>query len=308
MIKTATLQILKVIATVVITMSAVYVILRLVSGDPELARRGLVRATSVAKSDNGIGLLRDYPRWLKDALLFRFPPSYYSGVSPGVLIRLQIGRTALLAVSAFALSMVCAVGFSIAHTRWPGRITTALLSLGSRIVITIPEFWLAIMLLFFFAIRLPLFPLFGADSIAHYVLPLLALSISRGAVLFSILDAEMRRESNREYVLSAHLRSISRWHIAVRYQLRNAITVLIPIGVIQFGYLFGGAVIIEQVFGISGFGTLLLQALQRRDYPVAEACVYIVALVFAVLGVCADALRRRRSDRINGGIGDGTIE
>ena len=302
MVKTIVLLLLKIAAIVIATTSIVYFSLRLASGDPELARRGIVRSTQqadgaqqpddISAPRTAFGaLLRAYPHWLKELLLFRFAPSYYSSLRPGQLIRPQIGRTALLAVASFALSVLCATGLSVVHARRPGRVTGTLLNIGSRIFITIPEFWLAMILLFCFAIYIPIFPLFGADSIVHYILPLAALVISRGAVMFSVLDSEMRRQREQEYVLSARVRNISPRRIAYRYQLRNALTTLIPIGVIQFGYLFGGAVIIEQVFGISGFGTLLLQALQRRDYPVAEAGVYLVALIFAVLGIVADVVR-----------------
>lgn len=312
------LNVAKILATILITTSIVYFGLRLVSGNPEAARRGIVAQEQGEEQPNKQGeeqseerqitertdkeqgfltLLRGYPRWAARTLTFRFLPSYYSNLHPGALILARIGPTALLALAAFALSLLLAISCTVVRARYPRVFNGTLLRIASQFIITIPEFWLALLLLFCFAIALPLFPLFGAESARHYVLPLLALAITRGAVLFLLLDAAMERERHAEYVLSARLRRVAGWRIATHYQLRNALLVLIPIATIQFGYLFGGAVIIEQVFGISGFGTLLLQSLQRRDYPVAEACIYVVACVFSILGVVGDVARRLTSVR-----------
>ena len=315
-------QICKIVTVVIVTTSIVYFGLRIIDGDPELAKRGLVTpaptANTASADDNlrttsdgsdqtapvtttltdthrtqsdFVNILRAYPQWLGNTLFLNFEDSYYLAASPLSLIGVQIGRTTLLACIAFLLSLLLAVGLAIIHTRWSGKLITAILSIGSRITITIPEFWLAMMILFMFAIYVPIFPLFGADSLAHYALPLLTLVVSRSMVMFYILDSAMQQEGHTEYILSARIRSVPWWRIAIYYQLRNAITTLIPISVIQFGYLFSGAVIIEQVFGIAGFGTLLLQALHRRDYPVAEASVCIIALIFAIMGIVADIMR-----------------
>lgn len=312
MVKVIAFYILKIVATVVITTSFVYFGLRLVAGDPEAVRRGVVvveqssgAADDQVKTERGTdgggsansglrklpALLRGYPHWLVGMIFFRFEPSYYSRLHPAQLIGAQIGRTALLAFVSFVFAVACAIGFALLHTRWKGRVVDGILHVISQIVIITPEFWLALMLLFCFAVAIPLFPLFGADSLANYILPFIALALSRGAVLFSLLDEAMKREEKQDYVLSARLRGVSWGRIATRYQLRNTLVSLIPIAVVQFGYLFGGAVIIEQAFSISGFGSVLLQALQRRDYPVAEGCVYLVALIFATLGMAGDLLR-----------------
>lgn len=309
MIKIIAFYIFKIAVTVIVTTSFVYFGLRLVTGDPEAARRGLVAVEQssdvgdqkeIERGEGGVddgtvskmtALLRGYPYWLTRMILFRFEPSYYSRLHPVQLIGAQIGRTTLLSLVSFALALSCAIGLALLHTRWQGRVIDGILRITSQIVIITPEFWLALMLLFCFAVAIPLFPLFGADSLTNYTLPLVALVMSRGAILFSLLDAAMKREEKREYVLSARLRGIPWRRIAVRYQLRNTLVSLIPISVVQFGYLFGGAVIIEQIFSISGFGSLLLQSLQRRDYPVAEGCVYVVALIFATLGAVGDLLR-----------------
>jgi len=300
------IEIGKIVAVVVISISIVYVGLRVVAGSPEATRQGFASSpqTSEAPSSTAERLIvaaRHYPSWIKSALLLDFGRSSYVNSNPFALIRAQIGRTLALAAAAFALSLVVAIIGAALSARWPQSFTSRLLALGARIAITIPEFWLGLILLFLFAIYLPLFPLFGATSVRHYILPCAALIISRSAVLFYLLRGKIIADEEQEYILSAKIRALPRWRVISHYQIRTAITILIPIAVIQFGYLFAGAVIIERVFGISGFGTLLLQALQRRDYAVVEASVFLIAIIFALLGVLADVARLSANPQLQKG-------
>jgi peptide/nickel transport system permease protein len=179
------------------------------------------------------------------------------------------------------------------------RALDALAAATSQIGMSVPGFWLGILLLLAFAVALPWFPLFGADSPAHFVLPALALGLVEGAVLLRIVRASVLEELSREYVLAARAKGLSEAAILYGHVLRNALPPVISLAGIQFGGLLGGAVIIEQVFSIPGLGRLLLNGIAGRDLPLIQGCVLVLAFLYSFTSWLADILAALANPRIS---------
>ena len=308
--------VIRLILPTLIVTCATFFLLRLVPGTPEDIQRGLRAAPTASNSTTAApppatalsSPVSEYGQWLADAVRLRFGTSRYTGAPAAQYVLPYFFRTALLAFAAFILAVGYAVLLVALAARY--RRAAALITGGAHFLVALPEFWLAMLLLLIFAIKLPVLPLFGTGSPAHYALPLVALALNRGAVLVELLHGALRDAQARLYTTSAYIRGIGFWYIFRRYLLQNSLFVIIPLLTVQFGYLFGGAVIIEQVFSLPGFGNVLLQSLRRRDYAIAQFSVLLIAAVFSIFSLLGEWLhhtlnpqtvQRRLYSRITGG-------
>ena len=154
----------------------------------------------------------------------------------------------------------------------------------------IPSFWLAILLLLVFAVKLKLFPIFGAGSISHLVLPALSLGLARAAVLLRLTRTSMSFEMDREYIITARSKGLPESMVRYKHAWKNALLPIITVAGIQLGYMLGGSIIIEQVFSLPGVGRLLLFAVYQRDFPLIQGGVIFVAIAFSFVNFIVDLL------------------
>ncbi|HAK46665.1 MAG TPA: glutathione ABC transporter permease GsiC, partial [Spirochaeta sp.] len=150
--------------------------------------------------------------------------------------------------------------------------------------------WLAIILLLLFAVRFPIFPLFGVGSLKHLVLPALSLGFARAAVILRLTRASMVEELSKEYVITARAKGLTETMVKYKHALRNALIPVVTITGIQFGYMLGGAIIIEQVFSLPGLGRLFLYGIYQRDFPLIQGGVIFIAIIFSLVNFLVDVL------------------
>ncbi len=292
--------------TVFLISTIVFVTIRVIPGDPARTVAGMeaseeqVRAVRARLgTDQPLGA--QYRNWLWASLRFDFGTSFFSNDRVIDLILQRFPLTAMLALLSFVLALLLAIpiGVLAAVKRW--TIWDGLGLLFAQVGMAIPGFWLAIMLLLLFSVRLGWFPLFGVGTAAHWVLPVIALATERAAVLVRFVRSSVTEELEKEYVLAAESKGFSMQRVVFGHALRNALLPVITIAGIQFGYLLGGAVIIEQVFSLPGLGRLFLSAIHGRDFPVIQGGVVFVALVFSVTNFAADVLYAVINPRIRVG-------
>lgn len=288
-------RLLRLAVTVFIITTLVFFLVRVLPGDPAAVIAGIdADAASVEAIRTRLGmdepLALQYLDWLWSALRLDFGTSFFSREPAMDLILERVPLTLVLALLSFALALVVAipVGVLSAVHRW-GPIDY-LGMVYSQLGMAVPGFWLGILLLLVFAVRLQWFPLFGADSFRHLVLPSVALGLGRSALLVRYVRAATLEELGREYVVTAESMGLHRTSIRYRHVLKNALLPVITIAGIQFGYLLGGTIIIEQVFSLPGVGRLLLSAIQQRDFAVIQAGVVFVAVIFSLVNFLADLL------------------
>lgn len=296
----------RLLLTVLLISTLVFFLIRILPGDPAEVVAGFEASDAeLAEIRDRLGtdepVLTQYLGWLTDLLKLDLGRSFFSNEPVRDLILARLPVTLLLAGLAFLFALSVAVPLGVISAVRRGTLIDYVGVVYSQLGMAIPGFWLGILLLLVFSVKLGITPLFGADSFAHFVLPALALGVSRSAVLVRIVRNSAIQELDREYVLTAESKGLAESTIHYRHLLRNALLPVITIAGIQLGYLLGGTIIIEQVFSLPGLGRLFLSGIYDRDFPVIQASVVFLAVVFSLVNFTADVLYSMANPRIRVG-------
>ncbi len=197
---------------------------------------------------------------------------------------LQLSGVALL----FSLAVAIPMGILSALKRdsiWD-YLGTGLAMLGQAI----PPYWLGIMLILLFSVSLRWFPTSGRGTLSHLVLPAITLGSVLMALVTRLVRSGMLDVLSEDYVRTARAKGLVERTVIVRHALRNILIPLVTVIGLQLGALFGGAVIVESIFAWPGVGRLALQAISARDYPLVQAAVLIISIVYVFLNLAVDIL------------------
>jgi len=283
----------RLLLTVFLIATLVFFIIRVIPGDPASVIAGIDASSSqlaTIRANLGLDqpLYMQYVHWIWNVVRLDFGTSYFSNQPVIELILQRFPITLSITLLAFFFSIVLAlpIGVFSAVKRWTVWDYGGMLY--AQLGMAVPGFWLGIILLLLFSVRLELFPLFGAGSFSHLVLPAIALGVGRSAVLVRMIRSSMIEELQKEYIVTAEAKGLRSNVILYRHALKNALLPVLTIAGIQFGYMLGGAIIIEQVFSLPGLGRLLLSAIYSRDFPVVQGGVIFIAVVFSVTNFLVD--------------------
>ncbi len=285
----------RLLLTVLIISTLIFFVIRVIPGDPALVIAGMdaspedILAIQV-KLGTDKPLPVQYIDWLSDIARFDFGTTLISGDSVAKLILERFPLTLLLALMGITIGIVIAVPLGVlsAVKRWSFWDYFGLVF--SQLGMAIPSFWLGIILLLLFAVKIPLFPLFGADSFANFILPAIALGFARAAVILRLARASMVEELSKEYIITARAKGLTDRMVKYKHALKNALLPIITVTGIELGYMLGGAIIIEQVFSLPGLGRLFLYGIYQRDFPLIQGGVIFVAIIFSLINFFADIL------------------
>lgn len=233
-------------------------------------------------------LVDQYLSWVNDAGRFDFGTSIATGRPVQEELRQRIPATleltALAAVLAVLLAMPMGVLAAVFHNRLPDH----LLRFGSLAGASVPSFWLAFVLVDIFAVRNSLLPVAGRGSAINLVLPAVTLALIPAALLARFTRAALLETLSDDYVRTARAKGLAGWLVVGKHALRTASIPLVTAFGTSLGGLIAGAVIIETVFAWPGMGTLSVQAILQRDYPVIQGVVLYAGLTFAVVNLVVD--------------------
>jgi peptide/nickel transport system permease protein len=219
---------------------------------------------------------------LGDSLFFRKPAM--SVLLERMPATLQLSAVALL----FSLSVAIPVGMLSALKRdtfWD-YLGTGLAMLGQAI----PPYWLGIMLILVFSVSLGWFPTSGRGTLAHLILPAITLGSVLMALVTRLVRSGMLDVLGEDYIRTARAKGLRDRSVIIRHALRNILIPLVTVVGLQLGALFGGAVITESIFAWPGVGRLALQAISARDYPMVQASVLFISVVYVFLNLAVDIL------------------
>ena len=269
--------------------------IRVIPGDPALVIAGIDASQSDidairVKLGTDRPILVQYTTWIWNVIRFDFGRSMISGQPVILLILERFPLTLSLALLGIVISIVIAIPLGVvsAVKRW--SIWDYGGMIFSQIGMALPSFWLGILLLLLFSVKFKIFPLFGSGTVMHLILPAISLGIARAAVLLRLTRASMAEELSKEYVIAARSKGLTERRVNYKHALKNALLPVITIGGIQFGYMLGGAIIIEQVFSLPGLGRLFLFGVYQRDFPLIQGGVVFVAFVFSLINFMVDML------------------
>ena len=210
----------------------------------------------------------------------------------------RVGLTILLATFAMGIAIVVSIPLGILGGMNPNKPFDYLSRSVGLVAQVTPSFWLALILLLLFAVRLGWFPSFGIGSWQHFVLPAVALSVGAVGRLVRVTRSAVLEINNAEFVRTAVSKGLSQRAVASRHVLRNASLVLVSVISVQYTYLLGGAVYIESIFAIPGLGALLEEAIRARDFPLVQAITLFIAAVAIGLSLLSDVVYSRVDPRI----------
>jgi peptide/nickel transport system permease protein len=293
----------RLLLTIFLISTIVFLVIRIIPGDPALVVAGMdATQEAIAAIRTKLGtdqpLPAQYLRWLWKVARFDFGESLISGQPVIKLVFQRFPLTLSLAVLGILISVVIAIPLGVlsAVKRWSLWDYSGMAF--SQIGMAIPSFWLGIMLLLIFAVKIPIFPLFGSGSIVHLILPAISLGIARAAIILRLTRASMIEELSKEYVITARAKGLTERMVKYKHALKNALLPVITITGIQLGYMLGGAIITEQVFSLPGLGRLFLTGIYQRDFPLIQGGVVFVAIIFSLINFTVDILYSVLNPRI----------
>jgi peptide/nickel transport system permease protein len=219
-------------------------------------------------------------------------------VLPEVLGRL--GATLLLTGTALLLSTAGGLALGVASAAWPRSLLDRLSAVASLFGASMPSFWLGIVLMVIFALWLGWLPASGmyasygggglGDLLSHLILPAVTLAAASITIIARLTRSTMLEALGQDFVRTARAKGVAESAVLLRHGLKNALIPIVTVVGVQAGYLLGGAVLTETVFAWPGVGTLMVQGILARDFPLVQGCVLVVALAFAVINLAVDLL------------------
>ena len=280
---------------VILGVSVVSFFLTFLTGDPaEIMLPPGATAAHIAKFRAEWGfddpLPVQYWRFLKRAAQGDFGISLRHGQSSLPLIAARLPATFQLTVTAMVLAIALAVPLGVLAAANRGS-PIDLMTMGVALLgQSVPNFWLAIMMILLFAVSWGLLPTSGRGGPLHVVMPAVAIAINLMALLTRLVRSTMIEMLAEDYVRTARAKGLREVFVLTRHALPNVLIPLVTVVGLQFGYILGGAVVIETVFTWPGVGLFTIQAILNRDYPVVQASVFILATAVVLINLIVDLL------------------
>ncbi len=273
----------------------VFLIMNMAPGDPVksiLGEQASAEAIEELREELGLNdnVLVQYKNYFFGLLRGDMGTSYKSKVGVAEEIGARLPTTAKLAVIAILIAIVLSIPLGIfaavKQNTWIDSLTMFIALLG----VSIPVFWLGLMLLLFFSLKLGWFPVSGASSWKSFVLPGITLGFLSMASIARVTRSSMLEVIRQDYIRTARSKGVPYKKIITRHALRNALIPTITVAGLQIGTLLGGSVLTETVFGLPGIGRLMIQSIQGRDIPMVLGCIIVFTVAFSIVNLIVDII------------------
>jgi peptide/nickel transport system permease protein len=202
----------------------------------------------------------------------------------------QLPATAELALAAFVLATLFGVPLGIVAALSRGRWLDSLATAGAVFGVSIPAFWLGLLLIFVFSLHLGWFPVTGQGGIDRLVLPAVTLAVGPGALIARLVRSSVLEVLHKEYVRVARAKGLSASRVLFRHILRNSLIPVVTIAGLQLGAMLSGAVVVETVFSRQGVGRLAVTAILAKDFPLVQGVVFLAAVLYVTINTVVDIL------------------
>ncbi|HSG93302.1 MAG TPA: nickel ABC transporter permease [Methylotenera sp.] len=283
-----------------------FLLIHLVPGDPVEVMLGESASSAdrdALRSELGLNqpLLQQFGTYLNKLAHGDFGYSIHTKASITELIQTRYPATLKLALLALMIGLVVGVPLGIYSALKAGRWQDILVTVVSVRLSAMPAFWLGPVLMLIFAVWLGWLPVSGMESGASIILPAATLGFGLSAILTRMTRTSLLEVLNDDYIRTARAKGLSECAVILRHAMRAALLPIITIVGLQMGSLLAGAVITETIFSWDGIGRLLVESIEKRDYPVTQACVLIVALSYVVVNLLTDLLYQLADPRVRNG-------
>ncbi len=298
--KRASVRLFVTLPSLWIVVTVVFLLIHLVPGDPITLMLG-----EGASAGDIAGLRHSYGM---DRPLSEQYFGYWRGLGHGDLGRslrlhdsvwhLILQRypyTLALTLAAMMFGIALAIPAGVAAAQHRGRSLDRVLSFGSLLGLSLPNFALGPVLILVISIQLGWLPVSGTgvgpvDFLRHLLLPAVTLGLGVAAILTRMVRSAMLEELGQEYIRTARAKGLPEKTVVYRHALRNALTPILTVLGLQFGSLLAGAIVTETIFGWPGLGRLTLSAVSNRDYPLVQGCILAIGITYVMVNFATDSL------------------
>lgn len=281
-------------------------LINLAPGDPA---EMILRAGGVEPTREAVEALREelglndpvyiqYGRWLWNAACLDLGKSFRTGQPVAAEILDRFPATLELTCAAMALVVLFALPLGILAALYRHALADHLTRFGALVGASMPGFWLGLVLIYIFAVRLRLLPVMGRGGIEHLILPAVTLAFGMAATYARLLRASMLEVLGQDFIRVARAKGLAEKWVIGRHALKNALLPVVTMLGLSFGHLLGGTVIVESIFAWPGVGKFCLDAIFNRDYPVVQGYALFMAVVFVVVNLVVDLSYRLLDPRV----------
>ena len=277
--------------------------IHIIPGDPAMAMLGLNATPAQIEElhlEMGLDqpLLLQYAKWLAKVLQGNMGTSVLSGRPIFQSITERLPHTMVLASMAIMISILIAIPSGVIAASRQNSTTDRMVMLFALVGVSVPSFWVGIISIIFFSVKLNWFPASGYVSIFEHffqglrymVLPSISLALVLAAVSARMMRSSMLETLRQDYIRTARAKGLSRWGSILKHGFKNALIPVVTVIGLDFGWLLGGTVVIETVFGIPGMGRLVVYAIMNRDYPMIQGVILYMAAIYMLMNLLVDIL------------------
>jgi len=296
-------RLLALIPLLLIISAIVFGLTFLIPGDPARALAGFkAPQLRVVLIRHQLGLDRpiviQYLRWLGHAVRGNLGTSLLKNSPVAAALRARLPVTLSMALGGLAVTVLIGVPVGILAGTRPGAVADKVATVGTSAAIAVPDFWLAMVLVVVFAVKLHWLPAIGYVGItqspvawaSHLYMAWIALGLNQGAALARQVRSSLIDVLDQDYIRTAAAKGLRRRTIIGKHALKNAAIVPLTLIGIQFAYLLGGTIILENIFSAPGLGQYFFLALNGKDLPVIQGVILVVALTFVLVNLAVDVL------------------
>jgi ABC-type dipeptide/oligopeptide/nickel transport system permease component len=236
--------------------------------------------------------------------------SLFQNAAVSTVILQRLAATLELAIFSLLVAVIIGVTLGVVAAAWRGSIVDVITMMFAQLAVSMPIYWMGILLMLVFAVQLNWLPSIGRttplltalveaasgrpaalfDSLAHLIMPAITLGTNAAAIISRLVRASMLEIMGEDFVRTAYAKGLRRPRVLIGHVLRNALLPIVSVIGLRFGPLLGGAVLTESIFGWPGLGQLTITAISQRDLPLVQGVVLTFALMFAVVNLIVDLL------------------
>jgi len=300
------------LATLVVMSLVIFLLVEIMPGDVAqmiLGQSATEEAVEALREARGLNdpVMQRYARWMKGVLTGDLGESIYmQGVSINSILWRRVGHSLVLALTAFLMFVPLSIILGVLAGVKEKKPTDSIISFFGLATMALPEFVSGVFLIAIFAVRLKWLPIVSVipigeslfENLEILILPALSITFVMFGYVSRMQRSSMIQVMNSDYIRAAILKGMPRRYVIFRHALKNALLPTITIIGMNMGWLFGGLVVVETLFGYPGMGSLLMTAIKTRDVPLIEACVLLITVIYSLSTMITDILYSYLNPRI----------
>lgn len=306
MIKNILKKLLEAVIQIFVVATIVFIILHVMPGDPVKIMLEANGATVSEEAEEAVreqmGLDRpvgtQYVDWIHGLATLHFGNSYYYKKPVMDFVSQRLPRTLELALVSIGIAIILGIITGVVSAKNRGTKRDTILTMIAVLGISVPTFVLGTILIYIFGIKLQLLPSGGYATLAEglgshiktLILPALTVGLYLAASIARITRSSMLEELDKEYIMTLNAKALRKSLIIYKHALKNALIPIITVIGLQLGSLIGGIVVIENIFSYAGLSSLIVEAVNRRDYPMIQSCIVIIAAIYILINMVVDIL------------------